>query len=286
MTSNPPTATADRVSRVLILGSTGNVGRHVVATLLRPDWDFPVAVVAAVNDASSARAEGLRALGVAVVRVDLLDEASLRSALAYTVATTTTTATASDTSDPTTPSNQNTDNNTPHTHADHLGFDSVFLCLPQAFSPTQMGAAHMCLGGAMAAAGVHHLVKISSLGVDGRSGKTVPGGQGALGAAHAAGEALLARLYPQVLVTSIRPTSFSTNFLYDIPSIREGFLKSPLGTARVNWIDVRDIGAAAAIVLTKKKSIYMGQVLDITGPAGNSVKAEEMVDLVNEVRAE
>ena len=58
-------------------------------------------------------------------------------------------------------------------------------------------------------------------------------------------------------LTSIRPTSFHTNFLtYDAESLRkENCFRSPLGNqAKVNWVHCRDIGEVAAALLLKKET--------------------------------
>ena len=58
-------------------------------------------------------------------------------------------------------------------------------------------------------------------------------------------------------LTSIRPTSFHTNFLtYDAESLRkENCFRSPLGyQAKVNWVHCRDIGEVAAALLLKKET--------------------------------
>jgi uncharacterized protein YbjT (DUF2867 family) len=122
------------------------------------------------------------------------------------------------------------------------GVDAVFLCLPQAFAPAQMVEAQRLLSVAMVECGVPRLVKISSYN---------RGPQGVLGRAHTSGEALFqARSDVITDITLLCPTSFNTNFVaYNVASIKEnGSFSSPLGlTARVNWVDVRDIGYSACV---------------------------------------
>lgn len=66
--------------------------------------------------------------------------------------------------------------------------------------------------------------------------------------------------------TVLRPTGFMQNFVnYDAAGIAaEGVLRSPRGEARVSWIDVRDIAAAAVAVLTGDG--HDGRIYDLTGP--------------------
>jgi uncharacterized protein YbjT (DUF2867 family) len=66
--------------------------------------------------------------------------------------------------------------------------------------------------------------------------------------------------------TILRPTGFMQNFVnYDSVGIAaEAVLRSPRREARVSWIDVRDIAAVAAAVLTEEG--HDGRVYDLTGP--------------------
>ena len=66
--------------------------------------------------------------------------------------------------------------------------------------------------------------------------------------------------------TILRPTGFMQNFVnYDsAPIAAEAVLRSPRREARVSWIDVRDIAAVAAAVLTEEG--HDGRVYDLTGP--------------------
>ena len=109
--------------------------------------------------------------------------------------------------------------------------------------------------------GAKRLVRVASLGIDGDGF-----GQGALGAAHVACEAHChAAGLP---LTSIRPTSFHTNFLtYDAESLRkENCFRSPLGKeAKVNWVHCQDIGQVAAVLLLKEDSPGRGnEVFEVT----------------------
>ena len=66
--------------------------------------------------------------------------------------------------------------------------------------------------------------------------------------------------------TILRPTGFMQNFVnYDATRIAAtGALRAPLGDARVSWIDVRDIAAAAAAVLCEEG--HEGRIYDLSGP--------------------
>ena len=66
--------------------------------------------------------------------------------------------------------------------------------------------------------------------------------------------------------TILRPTGFMQNFVnYDSVGIAaEAVLRSPRREARVSWIDVRDVAAVAAAVLTEEG--HDGRVYDLTGP--------------------
>ena len=87
----------------------------------------------------------------------------------------------------------------------HLaGCSKAFVCLPQSLSSAEMVAVSRDLAAACKAAGVTHVVRIGSFGIDG------PLAQGPLGDAHVAAEAALAEA--GVIVTSVRPTSFFSNF--------------------------------------------------------------------------
>ena len=138
--------------------------------------------------------------------------------------------------------------------------DSVFLCLPQSLAPKEMETVSNAVVDAAKMSGAKRLVRVASLGIDGDVG------QGALGAAHVACEAHChAAGLP---LTSIRPTSFHTNFLtYDAESLRkENCFRSPLGKeAKVNWVHCQDIGRVAAVLLLRKDSPGRGnEVFEVT----------------------
>ena len=66
--------------------------------------------------------------------------------------------------------------------------------------------------------------------------------------------------------TILRPTGFMQNFVnYDAARIAAtGAIRAPLADARVSWIDVRDIAAVAAAVMSEDG--HDGRVYDLSGP--------------------
>ena len=149
----------------------------------------------------------------------------------------------------------------------------VFFCLPQSLSPDDMVKTSASFSKAAKRAGVQTVVRISSYGMDDKSCTTSC--QGSLGKAHVEGEEYMRSL--GLIVTSVRPTSFFTNFMkYDDPSIKSNStFYSPLGNdSSVNWISCDDISAVAAACLLRTS--FDGQILDITGSAKNTLSAEQM----------
>jgi uncharacterized protein YbjT (DUF2867 family) len=162
---------------------------------------------------------------------------------------------------------------------DHLlrGVSRVFFCLPQHLSASEMVSVSSAFTDSARKNGVKVVVRISSYGMDDKSASTCS--QGSLGEAHIAGEEYMRE--SGLIVTSVRPTSFFSNFLkYDVPSIRASqTFYSPLGNeASVNWISCEDISAVVALSLVK--SSLDGRVLDITGSENNTLSAEKMRSLI------
>lgn len=153
----------------------------------------------------------------------------------------------------------------------------AFFCLPQEFSSADMVRVSNLFADGAKAAGVQVIVRISSYGIDSSSATTCS--QGTLGGAHIAGEQYMKK--NGLILTSIRPTSFFSNFLkYDAPSIRAvGSFYSPLGdSAAVNWISCDDISAVVACALLNTS--LDGKVLDVTGSEKNTLSAEAMRQLI------
>jgi len=104
------------------------------------------------------------------------------------------------------------------------------------------------------AAGVKHLVKLSSMDVQ----------QGlAIGAWHERGEAAIRA--SGIPFTFVQPTGFMSNLLAWAPSIKaEGVVRSSTGDGRRAFIHSDDIAAVATKVLTTRE--HGGESLPITGP--------------------
>lgn len=104
------------------------------------------------------------------------------------------------------------------------------------------------------AAGVQHLVKLSSMDVE----------QGlAIGAWHERGEAAIRG--SGIPFTFVQPTGFMSNLLAWAPSIKaEGVVRSSTGDGRRAFIHSDDIAAVATKALTTRE--YDGESLPITGP--------------------
>jgi uncharacterized protein YbjT (DUF2867 family) len=104
------------------------------------------------------------------------------------------------------------------------------------------------------AAGVRHLVKLSSMDVE----------QGlAIGAWHERGEAAVRA--SAIPFTFVQPTGFMSNLLAWAPSIKgEGVVRSSTGEGRRAFIHSDDIAAVATKALTTRE--YVGESLPITGP--------------------
>ena len=106
------------------------------------------------------------------------------------------------------------------------------------------------------AAGVKALVYLSAAGV-------APDSPMSLGRMHAQVEAYLKA--SGVPWTILEPLAFMQNFLGDVATIRsQGVIYAPANEAKVSFIDARDIGAAAAIVLTSGD--HAGKTYVLTGP--------------------
>jgi uncharacterized protein YbjT (DUF2867 family) len=130
------------------------------------------------------------------------------------------------------------------------GIDSLFLVN----SGPEIPARDEIAAHAAKAAGVKHLVKLSSLDVQ----------QGlAIGAWHERGEAAIRAA--GVPFTFLQPTGFMSNLLAWAGSIkREGIVRSSTGNGGRAFIHSSDIAAVAAEVLLSGG--YIGESLPLTGP--------------------
>lgn len=130
------------------------------------------------------------------------------------------------------------------------GADTLFLVNTGPEIPARDQAA----ADAAKAAGVKHLVKLSSLDV----------GQGlAMGAWHERGEAAIRG--SGIPFTFVRPTGFMSNLLAWAPSIQaEGVMRASTADGKRAFIHSDDIAEIATKALTTRK--YDGAFLAITGP--------------------
>ena len=230
----------------LILGGTGNVGKHVVLALSQQCTGVPTKVYVGTRQPEIFRSNWCNPVGSHVMVEPVQCNLSCPKSVANTVAS--------------------------------VAPDSVFLCLPQSLAPKDMEIVSNAVVDAAKMSGAHRLVRIASLGIDGVDG------QGALGAAHVACEAHChAAGLP---LTSIRPTSFHTNFLtYDAESLRmENCFRSPLGReAKVNWVHCQDIGRVAAVLLLREETPgRCNEVFEVTGPPESTLSAPQMATLLSQ----
>ncbi len=104
--------------------------------------------------------------------------------------------------------------------------------------------------------GVRHLVKFSALGAS-------PDSPVSLLRWHAQTERQIAD--SGVPYTFLRPNGFIQNLLNNVQSVKgAGMFAAPQGEGKASSVDMRDIAAVAANVLTE--SGHEGQTYDITGP--------------------
>jgi (4-alkanoyl-5-oxo-2,5-dihydrofuran-3-yl)methyl phosphate reductase len=130
------------------------------------------------------------------------------------------------------------------------GVDELFLVNSGPEIPTRDEHAAK----AAKAAGVRHLVKLSSLDVKQSL---------AIGAWHERGEAAIRA--SGVPFTFLRPTGFMSNLLAWATSIqREGVVRAATGEGKRAFIHSDDIASVAVEALTKRQ--YDGESLAITGP--------------------
>lgn len=99
------------------------------------------------------------------------------------------------------------------------------------------------------AAGGQHVVKLPTL--DANPSSAIPWARD-----HARADAYLAGT--GVRWTRLAPGAFTKNFLELAPAIRRGLLPGTSGNGATSWVDVRDIGEAAARVLIDRS--FQGDV--------------------------
>jgi uncharacterized protein YbjT (DUF2867 family) len=130
------------------------------------------------------------------------------------------------------------------------GIDKLFLVN----TGPQIPARDEAVAQVAKAAGVGHLVKLSSMDVE----------QGlAIGAWHERGEAAIRA--SGIPFTFVQPTGFMSNLLAWAMSIKaEGIVRASTGDGRRAFVHSDDVAAVAAKVLTTSE--YEGESLPITGP--------------------
>ncbi|MBA3441303.1 MAG: SDR family oxidoreductase [Pyrinomonadaceae bacterium] len=119
-------------------------------------------------------------------------------------------------------------------------------------------------------AGIKHLVKLSVCGAPGEDFKfSLP---------HRAVEKKIEA--SGIPYTFLRPNGFMQNMLANAPTIKgQGAFYLPFDDARVSQIDVRDIGAVAATVLTEEG--HEGKAYELSGPEAHS--NAERAEILSEV---
>ena len=123
---------------------------------------------------------------------------------------------------------------------------------------------------ACVAAGVRHVVLNSALGA-GDYGKSFPSWHRKV-EDHLRGTALS--------WTILRPNSFHQNTVsYYAPSIRaQGVFYGSLGEARMSYVDVRDVAAAAAVALVGEA--HAGKIYELNGP--EALTSREVADKIGQ----
>lgn len=132
------------------------------------------------------------------------------------------------------------------------GVSQVFLAAPN--HPDQV-AWECALIDAAVAAGVSRLVKLSAHGV--RRGSPV-----AFWDAHARIEEHLTQSGLEFVV--LRPTTYATNLLASLETVRSGLLVAPAESATVAFIDPADVAAVASATLLRGS--WAGHTITLTGP--------------------
>jgi uncharacterized protein YbjT (DUF2867 family) len=140
------------------------------------------------------------------------------------------------------------------------GVNRVFLLTPFTGNQVEIGQQ---LVDAAQQAGVQQVVLLSGAGADSQPGTQINHW-------HRAVEVYLEQ--SGLPFTVLRPSGFMQNFLtYNGNSIRqENTFYLAIGDSQVNYIDVRDIAAVAAVVLTAPVAAHQGQIYTLTGPAAVS----------------
>jgi uncharacterized protein YbjT (DUF2867 family) len=146
------------------------------------------------------------------------------------------------------------------------GVEKVFLLPP--LLPNQLEVMNAFVNAAKGA-GVHHIVKLSAIGVDDEAQPTAI-------KRHAANERHIRE--SGVAFTFLRPNSFMQNFITYFPP-RNGAIYLPWGNGTASFVDTRDIASVAAKALTSDG--HEGKIYTLTGPA--SLGIAEVALILSEV---
>lgn len=148
------------------------------------------------------------------------------------------------------------------------GVERVFLLTP---ASERMAEQELALVRAAAGSGVR-VVKLAAAGVDApgespvrllRQHQEVVRGLADSGLAH----------------TVLAPGSFMQNLLRQAAAVQEGVLPTTTGDGAVSWVDVRDVAAVAAHVLTTDG--HEGATYTITGPT--ALTSEQVAEVLTRV---
>lgn len=146
------------------------------------------------------------------------------------------------------------------------GIDTLFLLFPMIPDMPIMAANAVA---AAKAAGVKHIVRSSGAGADANS-------PAAIAKVHGEIDALVAA--SGIPFTLLLPTSFMQNTInFYGSSIRDGALYAPRGNGAMAVIDVRDIAAVAAEVLTHPTA-HAGRSYTLSGP--ENLSDAQMMSLI------
>jgi uncharacterized protein YbjT (DUF2867 family) len=134
------------------------------------------------------------------------------------------------------------------------GVDRLFLLTPN--SERQVGYVVQAVAAARRA-GVKHIARLSVMGADADPGII-------LGRLHFAAEREVK--LSGIPWTMLRPTFFMQNFVnyYGVQPNKDCEVRLPHGQGKAGWVDARDVGEAAAKVLSGEG--YEGKTFDMTGP--------------------
>ncbi len=228
------------MKRVLLLGGTGFVGRHICERLARLGW----AMTVPTRRASSASAVQ-HLPGLTVLQADVHDETTLRGLLAGHDAVINLVAIL---------------------HGDEAAFQRTHVELPQKL-------ARACLG-----TGVQRVVHIGALGAEPAAADTAPSrylrsksrGEAALQAAAAQG----------LLLTVLRPSVIfgaDDRFLNLFAALQRVFPVMPLAGAQARFQPVWVEDVAQAVVRSLQDTHTIGRTFELCGPAVYTLK--ELVQL-------